>query len=77
MHRRFPAEIRGVCCRNRNNIFALGQHPSERELCRRAFLLASNLANTLQEIGIALKIVSLKSRCRKPEIVLRQILRFF
>src|SRR5438094_250429 len=38
---------------------------------RGASFLASNLANSPHEIEIALKIVSLKSRCRKPEIVLR------
>ena len=63
--------------RNRNNIFALCQHPGERELRPRAFFLACDLPESGDESKIALKIFALKPRRRAPVIIVRQIFRFF
>src|SRR5439155_5906868 len=65
------------CSRNRNNIFALGQNPSERELRPRAFFLARDLPELGDEIEIALKIFALKPRRRAPVIIVQQVFWFF
>ena len=58
---------------NRDDVFALRQHPRERELGRRAIFFARDLAHPLHQIEVALEILTLKTRRLPPVIIRRQI----
>ena len=53
---------------DRHNVFALSQHPGQRQLCRFAFLFGCNFFDAADQIKIFLKILALEAR-RKAAIV--------
>jgi hypothetical protein len=59
--------------RDWHDVFALRQHPRERELRSGASFLASHLFDAGCEVDVALKVLALKSRRVSPHIVGRKI----
>src|SRR5579859_6797938 len=62
---------------NRNDVAALRQHPSERELRRRHLLLARDLLNALHQVEVLLKIFRLEARVAAAPIVRLEIVERF
>src|SRR5215469_14061547 len=58
-----------LCSRDRNDVFALRQHPGECQLCRRAMLLCGRFFHMLHQPHILLKIFALETRRHPPEIL--------
>ena len=56
-----------------HDIGALGQHPSQGDLCRGAAFLTGHLLDCLGQAQVALEVLALEARMVAPEVVLGQI----
>ena len=58
---------------NGHDVLALREHPGQRELRRRAALLARNALDTFEQRQILVEILALETRRLPPVVVLRQV----
>ena len=61
------------CAGNRNNVFALRQHPGQRKLRCLHSLFRRHLFDLLHEFKIAIEVFALKSRRGSPPVIGRKI----